>query len=490
MLYTKERVLPLLVTRPYALAKNFSPLAVLLLFISIGGVNPVWAEAAQKEKSRASLNAGINAYRKQLSGFSGQLKKHKEDLRVKRASSSSALHESENKLKKQELRVTQLERDADQLTSKIRKIKAENKSLVKEFKNLNVFQQGLERSKHKQALGRNESKITLIQLDVDKINNSLKSSRSSVDNARRVYESQKRLSNIFNEENNPKILKLQQAINNISLQLDKAKREKNSQLKLANVPKKVKQQKAKENVVNTDKGHKEKAWVYIVSGERVKNLGDLLGMKNWIKSFNVEYIETRWGRMVFGTDEDIKSGFIKQFRADLDRIPEGSKLVLIGHGLGGGAAIQAATKVAYSEGKTIDLLVALDPVGVNKLRANIVYQPSTLCALPGNDEARLAYFVCMDAAKPRRITPNVKHFYNRWQKNGGAAADKHREYRISDGEGNLLVLPTSTGKFYLENNGTQADQKRIFYKSLVKKDQALITEAGQELPNLLVQYLQ
>lgn len=475
-------------------SKKYFPLTALLFFISFCGFNPAWAEAEQSGKNTSSIDAKIKAYKKQLSNLNAQYDKHKEDLSIKRADAALAMHESENELKKKELRVIQLERDADRLTNEIRKIEDENKKLIKDFDNLNVFQQGLERSKHKDVLSSNESKITLIRFDLDKINESLKGSRTDVDNTRRVYESQKKLSNVFNEENNPKILKLQQSIKNISQQLKKAEREKSSQLKTVKAPKKVEQKKVEqervETAVTVDTNHQEKAWVYIVNGERIKNLGDLLGMEDWLKSFDVKYIETNWGRMVLGTEKGISQGFVKQFRADLGRMPKESKLILIGHGLGGGAAILAATEVANAEGKSIDLLVALDPVGVNKLRTNIVYQPSAPCPLPGSDEARLAYFVCMDAAKPRWITPNVKFFYNRWQKNGGVASDKHRGYRISDAEGNLLVLPTSTGKFAIKSNTTKSDQKRFFHKDLVKKDQSLIVAAGKELPNLLVEYLQ
>src|SRR3970040_2219354 len=126
---------------PYS--KKYYPLAVWLFFISFCGFNPAWAEAEQNGKNTSSIDAKINAYKKQLSNLNAQHDKYKEELSIKRADVALALHESENELKKKELRVIQLERDADRLMNEIRKIEDENKNSIKDFESLNVFQQGL-----------------------------------------------------------------------------------------------------------------------------------------------------------------------------------------------------------------------------------------------------------------------------------------------------------------------------------------------------------
>lgn len=488
-------------------ARPFHILFLTSCFICFIGFNPALAKksesikVAQNGKNIASLNKKIVAYKQRISRLEKQLAEKKQTLEFNKVTSISTLKTSENELKKQNLRVTKLERDAEVLTEQIKKINTENESLVKKFEELNILQQSLEKTSHNKALGSNESKITLIKLDLDKVNSSLKSSRIDADRAKRVYESQKRLLSLYGQENNPELLKLEQSLKNISQQLVKAERAKSAELRRLNKIKSAKTAKKSRSVAVVSKqthkkqfevnsNPKEKAWVYIVSGEQVKDLGRHLAIKEWLSAFDVTYMETSWGQGISGTDKEIEVGFIRQFRNDLGRIPTSSKLILIGHGLGGGAVIKAATEVAYAEGRIVDLLVALDPVGENKLKANIVFQPSSACSLPGDDQAKLNYFICMNEAKYRKITPNIKHFYNRWQKNAGLASDKHRQYRISDGEGNLLVLPTATGKFYIESKRTLADQKRVTSSGALKNGRLLIDKANQDIPNLLVQYLQ
>lgn len=501
MLYTLKKKLFVSFARP----SNILLLAS--CFVLFAGFNPAFAKQsesiklAQKEKNIASLNKKIIAYKQRISRLEKQLAEKRQALEFNKATSISALQTSENELKKQNLRVTKLERDAEVLAEQIKKINTESENLVKKFEELNILQQSFEKTAHNKALGSNESKITLIKLDLDKVNSSLKSSRVDEDRAKRVYESQKRLLSLYDQGNNPELLKLEQSLKNISQQLAKAEREKNAELKRLNKIKSAKAAKKPKSAAVVSKqapkkqfegrpNPKEKAWVYIVSGERVKDLGKQLAIKEWLSSFDATYIEASWGQGISGTDKEIEAGFIRQFRNDLGRISTTSKLILIGHGLGGGAVIKAATEVAYTEGRIVDLLVALDPVGANKLKANIVFRPSSACSLPGDDQARLNYFICMNEAKHRKITPNIKHFYNRWQKNAGLASDKHRQYRISDGEGNLLILPTATGKFYIESKRTLADQKRVSSTGALKNTWLLIDKASQDLPNLLVQYLQ
>ena len=459
-------------------------------------------DISKKGKAISSLNSKIKTYKDEEKNIYSKLDKIKGELSVKREHASSSIFQTENKLKKQKLLVTKWERDAGIIKEQMTKLEKGKGVVIKDFEGLNIISQGLNRSEHNKTIANMESKKAMLQIDLDKINKSLVSAKNILKKTQTFYDSQKRLAGVYFEENNPEVLKLEKLKNEVIVKLEKARKEKAGlqkqvkSLELAKVKKKsikkpkkiVKNKERKEppaKKVAKDTGLKTKTWIYIVNGERVKNLGALLGLKEWTKTFDVNYIETKWGQISTGK-EDFNSGFISKFTSDLEKIPDSSKLILIGHGLGGGAVIKAATDIAAKKGRYIDVLVALDPVGVNKLRANIVYKSGNDCPLPVGELGKLNYLACLDSAKPRQITPNIKYFYNRWQKNGGVASDKHRNYTISDGQENIFIMPSSTGKFQVESTETQVNQMRFFTPNLARKNSALIKEAGKDLYNLLI----
>ena len=510
MLGVKEKkILPLLI--PYKTGKSFILTVFTIFFLFFIGVDIVLAkkissieeinrQIKKQEKTISAINSNIEANKKKL-------KNKKEELDAKKESSTQALWDSEILIKKYKLRIVKLERDANILHEQVAKLKDENIRHVKKFENLNVVAKSMERSAHNDALKANDSKIALIQLDLDKINKALTTSNSTLSKTKTVLESQKELSNIYNEENNPDIIKLNQLVDKALIQIRKEKNARKDnlirleKLNLANASKKpkvvnknirngkvkIKNSEIRKHV-NAGANEKAQTWIYIINGENVVGLGHELGLKDWVKSFGAKYIETYWGNYS-GKGENFNSGFIKKFKIDLKNMPENNKLVLIGHGLGGGAAILAATTVAYEKGRVVDLLAVLDPVGVNKLRANIVNQPSVPCSFQNNKSGLVTYFVCLDAAKPRVITSNVKFFYNRWQKDRGVAVDNRRQYSIADGQGNVFALPSVTGKF-LVNKNTEANQKRIPETGWSGKNKRFIADARNELTNILAPYLQ
>lgn len=231
------------------------------------------------------------------------------------------------------------------------------------------------------------------------------------------------------------------------------------------------------------------AYVFVVSGSEDMDINDTLQLKEWVESYGAIFKSGSWNDLnnSDAAPEDF-SLFVKQISAEFAKVPSASKIILIGHGLGGGAAIKAATEIAVGMNRQVDLLVTLDPLGLGNLRANIVYQTDNLCPAPTGDPAiDLAYANCISTAMPRIITSNVKHFVNRWQKDSKLSDDR-RQLNLSQEEQASHSLKSSTGKFRL-SRGVDADQQRTFYNRNNNAHLLLLSDAANNLPNLLIDYL-
>lgn len=220
------------------------------------------------------------------------------------------------------------------------------------------------------------------------------------------------------------------------------------------------------------------SYVFVISGAQEPDIEQTLHLKNWVESYGAKYIQASW------------NGFGDTFRGYLRQIPKNAKLVLIGHGLGGGTAINAATQVAYADGRTIDFLAALDPIGEQNLRANIVYETRGTCNRPDpKDEMTNAEYVeCIKTAKKRLITANIKHFYNRWQKDAGGPLDFQRQIPSLNSNGKVVSVPTATGRFEIADS-IDSDQKRLYFAGNQDAHKMLLAEEAKQLPKLLVQHL-
>lgn len=232
------------------------------------------------------------------------------------------------------------------------------------------------------------------------------------------------------------------------------------------------------------------SYVFVISGDQEPDIEQVLHLKNWVESYGAKYIQASWNGFNNGNGAKSTAGFREAFRSYIRQIPKNAKLVLIGHGLGGGAAIEAATEVAFKEGRTIDFLAALDPIGEKNLRANIVYQTDGACPRPDmNDELTNSdYVLCIKSAKKRLITSNIKQFYNRWQKDAQGPLDYQREIPSLTNDGKVVSVPTATGRFETAEN-TYADQKRLFFAGDKNAHRLLLAEEAKQLPKLLVQHL-
>lgn len=232
------------------------------------------------------------------------------------------------------------------------------------------------------------------------------------------------------------------------------------------------------------------SWVFVISGDQEPDIEQTLHLKNWVESYGAKYIQARWNGFEGVNGVRNTAAFKETFRSYIRQIPKDARIVLIGHGLGGGAAIEAATGVAYSESRAIDFLAALDPIGNNNLRANIVYSTDGACTRPdkGDDLANTDYVACIKTAHKRLITANIKYFYNRWQKDAQGPLDFQRQISSLDSNGKVVQVPTATGRFEVAEN-TGADQKRLFFAGDRNAHHLLLAEEAKQLPKLLVQYL-
>ena len=230
------------------------------------------------------------------------------------------------------------------------------------------------------------------------------------------------------------------------------------------------------------------SYVFVISGDQEPDIEQTLHLKNWVESYGAKYIQASWNGSNPGNAQNT-AGFQNVFRSYLRQIPKESKLVLIGHGLGGGAAIEAATRVAFSETRTIDFLAALDPIGEQNLRANIVYETSTCSRPDPKDEMTNSDYVeCIKSAKKRLITANIKHFYNRWQKDAKGPLDFQRQIPSLDTNGKVVSVPTATGRFEIADS-IDSDQKRLYFAGDKNAHKLLLAEEAKQLPKLLVQHL-
>lgn len=232
------------------------------------------------------------------------------------------------------------------------------------------------------------------------------------------------------------------------------------------------------------------SYVFVISGDQEPDIEQTLLLKSWVESYGAKYIQTRWNGFSNGTGPQSTAGFREAFRSYIRQIPRDAKIILIGHGRGGGAAIEAATEVAFAESRTIDFLAALDPIGDRNLRANIVYQTDGICTRPDpkDEMTNSDYVACIKSSKKRMITGNIRYFYNRWQKDAQGPLDYQRRIPSLNGDGKVVNVPTATGRFEVAEN-TGADQKRLYFGGDQNAHKLLLAEEAKQLPKLLVQHL-
>ncbi len=224
-----------------------------------------------------------------------------------------------------------------------------------------------------------------------------------------------------------------------------------------------------------------KAYVYAISSHKGAEIEKTLKLKEWVESYGAKYIQANWNGI--SSKSQVGGSMIQllgEFDEELKKIPQSSNIILIGYGMGGGAAILAATEVAQKQGRDIEYLITLDPMGIGETRMNAVYSTEAYCQAKISPEQ---YLNCLSAGKKRLITANVKHFYNRWQREGSLPIDAKDRMTIGKSD-----FPLATGKFKIESDKTKVNQMRVYYDDKNSHDLVLI-DAAAELPKVLLPHL-
>lgn len=225
-----------------------------------------------------------------------------------------------------------------------------------------------------------------------------------------------------------------------------------------------------------------KSYVYAISGKKTGEVEKTLKLKQWVESYQAKYIEANWNDLTAKSSSASGSmiGFLAQMEQEFNKIPSDSKIIIIGYGLGGGAAVLAATEVAAKMNRDIEFLVTIDPMGLGDSRMNAVYQTEGYCQGIISPEQ---YVSCLSKAKKRVITANVKNFYNRWQRESSVPIDA-KDRMVVDKKEYVLA----TGKFLVASKATSTNQKRIYYGDKSAHD-LILSDAATDLPKVLVPYL-
>lgn len=174
-------------------------------------------------------------------------------------------------------------------------------------------------------------------------------------------------------------------------------------------------------------------YVILISGHGGGYIDKTLKIKEDLRGNRIHLIRGNWNdldssrnnRPAFFPNAERFDNFLDQIELEFQRIPENSKVILVGHSLGGGAVIKSSS-VAKKINRKIEWLIALDPVGENGIRLNVKKKRPIAgpCSSPryvdengdthGSDAV---YASCRMVATNRFIPRQVKNFFNRWQRN-------------------------------------------------------------------------
>lgn len=480
----------------------------------------------QQKQNIQAISKKIASARRNINKLEESRNQLKMDLRAKRAAAKSELRAAQRVVSKKQQQITKIQREIDLYADRIVEIEKENQRARARFQAQNAIMQELNRAQHNKLLERNESKTRAYQVEMARVEETqndayreleksefvLLQARSAVQNIqidkhpeivaveRKLDEQQRRLQRYSYQHNEAqeklRLTELEKPTQVIPKAAVNAKKKKPVEKRAIVNPPKV--QKSASQTKNKsgqkpENRRKSPAYVFVISGGG-ENIEEYLDLKDWVESYGAKYIQGKWNALYARKNSKRSASsdlFLEQIEAEFRKIPKQSKLIIIGHGLGGGAAIKAATQAAYKLKRQVDYLIALDPIGQGNLRANIVYDVAGKgCADPdGSVESNSAYLKCIASSSKRKITPNVKNFYNRWQKESENIGDLAREIALLGDQGQMITKHSSTGKFIVADSSTRSDQKRVYYGGNPDAHQVLLEEVSQALPNLLIDYL-
>ena len=485
------------------------------LSVAAPNINSYDNQVAQLTKNLSADNAKIRAIEKSIATLDRKTLGLRKRLRKERTGSRTEINKAKRDIKRQTNEIQRLQ-IAIRLIEKDILLTARDTQRSKEYyKSLNPFKRQLEAGTHKDKIKQN--KRNTAQMRAEKATLTAESDAIKVE--RKAAEKQllaigkkqqnedvdPKLQSILDQQKRKtkSIAKLRKTVRKNKSQLLALKSKRKhllDQINLANsapAPAAIRSnlQEPVSQQVASQTQPEFSSYVFAISGELASNIEDTLQLKSWVESYEATYIQAHWNGFEDNADNLSTDHFKQQFEERLSAIHPDANIILIGHGRGGGAAIEAATEVASKLNRAIEFLAVIDPIGDSNLRANIVYNnTSSQCVTPKsnseNDDRIIntEYAQCIKDAQRRKITSNIKHFYNRWQKDSEGPLDYHRQIAIIDNNGQNISVPTATGRF-TTSSAIESDQKRVFVGEGKDAHIALLAQASKALPKLLLKHL-
>lgn len=485
---------------------------------SAAKVSTLNSQVTNLQRSLTQDEAVIEQLERKIWGLDARLLEIQRDVRKERDEQRAAFHDIKREAKKQLFDIEAIEKSIALIDQDIGLVQRDSQRSQEYFNSLNPIKKQFAEASHLDKQQQNQAKVEELLLEKQTLIESLNSHQAKQALLNKKLELARQSMEDTSIEADPRYAKVssEREVNaeritamrkqfkqdqaNLSLlqrRLSDAKSQlaKDKQAAVAAVANIDAQQAAPQQISGAEgsaaTASKGSAYVFVVSGDQEPNIEQELKLKDWVESYGATYIQAHWNgfdssNLRAGSTEIFKAQFAKQLNA----IEKDAKIILIGHGRGGGAAIEAATDVAFNTNRSIEFLAVIDPIGDDNLRANIVYDAPVKCnkPIPKDQISNTEYVTCLRESKKRIITANVKHFYNRWQKDGKGPEDFYRRIRAIGDNGEDVVIPTATGRFATADTITQ-DQKRVFLGDDKDAHVKLLEEEARNLPRLLVKHL-
>ena len=442
----------------------------------------------------------IKKLERTLWGLDAKIFEAQKQLRRERDERRTRFHEVKREVKRQQFEIENINKSIALIDQDIELVQRDSLRSQEYFNNLNPLKRQIEEASHQEKLAANQAKVEGLLNDKQKLIEALDQAQNKQDQLKENLleaEASVKDTNLEDDARFADLVKkrktsgkqitemrkeVKQTEANLSLLTRKAAAlrkqiaDAENKAKAAQVALATKQIQSEPPAAILQRNYKSKAYVFVISGNSELDIESTLKLKDWVQSYGAHYVQASWDSL--------------DFSAQLQSINQSDKIILIGHGLGGAAAIKAATEDAYKANREIEFLGVIDPIGEENLRANIVYAPTLNCNKPSAKDQLIntEYMTCLNESKKRLITDNVKHFYNRWQKESPGPADFQRQIKAIDNDGNDILFPTATGRF-ITAEAIVEDQKRVFFGNKEKAHQMILEEEARNLPRLLVKYL-
>ena len=457
-------------------------------------------QISELKNSIKSDHTEIKKLERTLWGLDAKIFEAQKQLRRERDERRTRFHEVKREVKRQQFEIEGINKAIALIDQDIELVQRDSLRSQEYFNNLNPLKRQFEEASHQEKLAENQAKVeafldekqTLVeslsnaQLKQNQLKENLISAETSLKDTN--LEDDPRFSSLINERKTSgrQITEMRKEVKqteaNLSLLTRKASQLKEqiaiaeSKARASEVALATKEIQMTPPAAILQRNYKPQAYVFVISGNGDIDIENILKLKDWVKSYGAHYVQASWDSL--------------NFKEQLKAINQSDKIILIGHGLGGATAIKAATQDAFEADRDIEFLGVIDPIGADNLRANIVYDPTLNCNKPSEKDQLVnsEYMTCLNESRKRIITDNIKHFYNRWQKESPGPADFQRHITAIDNDGNDILFPTATGRF-ITADAIVEDQKRVFFGNKDKAHQLILEEEARNLPRLLVKYL-